>query len=71
MAWNSGRRSWSGHPAASAEMAARLALGVNRDVTRIVRVRTGGGDPLTLETAYLQYAGGVSHGRGARARLDL
>jgi GntR family transcriptional regulator len=41
---------------ASADMAERLALGVNREVKRIVRVRTAGGDPLTLETAYLPAA---------------
>ena len=41
---------------APAEMAERLALGANREVKRIVRVRTAGGDPLTLETAYLPAA---------------
>jgi DNA-binding GntR family transcriptional regulator len=38
---------------APADIAERLALGANREVRRIVRVRTAGGDPLTLETAYL------------------
>jgi GntR family transcriptional regulator len=41
---------------APADVAERQALGANRDVKRLVRIRTAAGDPLTLETAYLPAA---------------
>jgi GntR family transcriptional regulator len=41
---------------APADLAGRLALGVNRDVKRIVRLRTASGEPLTIETTYLPVA---------------
>ena len=37
---------------ASAQLARRLALGADRRVRRIVRVRSANGEPLVLETAY-------------------
>jgi GntR family transcriptional regulator len=41
---------------APAGIAAQLGLGIRGEVKRIVRVRTAGGEPLTLETAYLPAA---------------
>jgi GntR family transcriptional regulator len=42
--------------AAPSDIAERLALGANREVKRIVRIRTAGGEPLIIETAYLPAA---------------
>jgi GntR family transcriptional regulator len=41
---------------APADLAERLALGPNRDVKRIARLRTASGEPLTIETTYLPLA---------------
>ena len=39
--------------AASTQLAHRLNLGVDRRISRVVRIRTVGGEPLVLETSYL------------------
>jgi GntR family transcriptional regulator len=41
---------------APADLTERLALGVNREVKRIARLRTASGEPLTVETTYLPVA---------------
>lgn len=54
---------------ASLQLARRLALGADRRVRRIVRVRSAGGEPLVMETAYFPTAlvedvdyGALEHG---------
>ena len=57
---------------AQADLAERLALGVNREVKRIARLRTARGEPLTVETTYLPIAlADCLSDRGAQARLGL